>query len=154
MTSSRGAQATTVTNFCEDNLVAHKKISVKWQNLLATFSACGTSNSTSWRMSSCASSGRAFRKTVLMEIIAVLMAPTQGKVTVDGEPIDPARHNISLVLQEPSCLPWRTVWDDIKFGLEIKGVDEKEANDRIERILEIVGLKGYEKYYPNRSPEG
>ena len=93
-------------------------------------------------------------KTVLMEIIAGLMAPTQGKVTIDGEPIDPARHNISLVFQEPSCLPWRTVWDDIKFGLEIKGVDEKEANDRIERILEIVGLKGYEKYYPSQISGG
>ncbi len=93
-------------------------------------------------------------KTVLMEIIAGLTAPTQGKVTIDGEPIDPARHNISLVFQEPSCLPWRTVWDDVKFGLEIKGVDEKEANERIGRILEIVGLKGYEDYYPNKISGG
>ncbi len=155
MTSSRGAQATTVTNFCEDNLVAHKKISVQVAKSFGNFQCLRNIQFDVLENEFlCLVGPSGCGKTVLMEIIAGLMAPTQGKVTVDGEPIDPARHNISLVFQEPSCLPWRTVWDDIKFGLEIKGVDEKEANDRIERILEIVGLKGYEKYYPNQISGG
>ena len=93
-------------------------------------------------------------KTVLLQVISGLTAPTSGQVTMNGEAIDPAKQNISLVFQEPSCLPWRTLWDDVKFGLEIKEVSEREIQERVPKILEIVGLKGYEKYYPHQISGG
>lgn len=93
-------------------------------------------------------------KTVLLQIIAGLIPPTSGQVTIDGEPIDPSKHNISLVFQEPSCLPWRTLWDDVKFGLELKGYGANEIQERVQKILEIVGLKGFEKYYPHQISGG
>lgn len=93
-------------------------------------------------------------KTVLMEVITGLISPTKGKVTIDGEKLDFTKHKVGMVFQEPSCLPWRTVWDDIKFGLEINKVEEKEINNRVTRLLEIVGLKGFENYYPNQISGG
>lgn len=93
-------------------------------------------------------------KTVLLQIIAGILSPTRGQVTMDGEPIDPAKQNVSLVFQEPSCLPWRALWDDVKFGLELKRYDEREIRERVQKILEIVGLKGFEKYYPHQISGG
>jgi ABC-type nitrate/sulfonate/bicarbonate transport system ATPase subunit len=93
-------------------------------------------------------------KTVLLQVIAGLIPPTTGQVTMDEEPVDPAKQNVSLVFQEPSCLPWRTLWDDVKFGLEIKKYGEQEIQERVQKILDIVGLKGFEKYYPHQISGG
>lgn len=93
-------------------------------------------------------------KTVLLQVIAGLVPPTKGQVTIDGEVIDPAKHKIGLVFQEPSCLPWRTVWDDVKFGLEIKHTSEEEIRKRVSKVLELVGLTGFEKYYPHQISGG
>lgn len=93
-------------------------------------------------------------KTVLLQIIAGLIPPTKGQVTMDGEPIDPAKQNVSFVFQEPSCLPWRTLWNDIKFGLEIKGYSQDEIQERVKKIIEIVGLTGFERYYPHQISGG
>ncbi|MEL7563876.1 MAG: ABC transporter ATP-binding protein [Dehalobacterium sp.] len=93
-------------------------------------------------------------KTVLMELITGLVEPTKGKVTIDGEKLDFTKHKVGMVFQEPSCLPWRTIWEDIKFGLEINKVDEREINKRVTRLLEIVGLKGFENFYPSQISGG
>lgn len=93
-------------------------------------------------------------KTVLLRIIAGLVPPTRGRVTMDGEAIDPRKHKLGFVFQEPSCLPWRTLWDDVKFGLEIKKYTEKEIHSKVTRVLELVGLKGFEKYYPHQISGG
>ena len=79
----------------------------------------------------------------------------EGKhVRINGELADPRKHNIGFIFQEPSCLPWRTVWDDIKFGLEIKGYDEGEINKRVTQIIELVGFKGFESFYPRQLSGG
>lgn len=93
-------------------------------------------------------------KTVLMEVIAGLTPTTKGKVTIDGEPIDYTKHKIGMIFQEPSCLPWLTVWEDTKFGMEILNIDRNEINERTKKILEVVGLKGFENYYPHQISGG
>lgn len=77
-------------------------------------------------------------KTTLARLIAGLIQPTGGSVTIDGQPADPRRQNISFVFQEPSCLPWKTVKANIQFALDSKGITGKEAEARIARVLEIV----------------
>src|SRR3990170_7740030 len=61
-------------------------------------------------------------KTTFCNVLARLLPLTDGTITIDGEEIDYKKHNISFVFQEPSCIPWRTIWDDVKIGLEIRRV--------------------------------
>lgn len=93
-------------------------------------------------------------KTTLCNLISTLLAPTMGSIEINGEPADPTKHNISFVFQEPSCLPWLTVEDNIKFGLLIKKHGEEEINERVKRIINLVGLKGFEKYFPHQISAG
>lgn len=100
-------------------------------------------------------------KTTLLNIIAGLIPTTDSApILIDGKPINPQRHNISFVFQEPSCLPWRNVRDNIKFGLEIKravlkqGISEDEIKGKIRRIINLVGLDEFEEYYPHQISGG
>ena len=93
-------------------------------------------------------------KTTLCNVVTNLLPPTRGEVTVENEAIDYKRHNIAFVFQESSCLPWRTVWDNVKIGLEIKGLPQKEINEKIEEILNITGLMPFKDYFPNKISAG
>ena len=93
-------------------------------------------------------------KTTLADIVGGLIPPTEGRVLIDGQPVNPRQHNISFVFQEPSCLPWRTLWDDVKIGLEIKGFPENSSGERVRRMIHLVGLQGFENYYPHQISGG
>ena len=93
-------------------------------------------------------------KTTLANIISGLLRPTNGFVQLRNEPINPQKHNISYVFQARSCFPWRTVKDNIKIALELKRIPKVEADKRISDVLQIVGLKGFEDYYPNQISGG
>ena len=93
-------------------------------------------------------------KTTLCNVITTLLPPSDGLVEINGEPADPQRHNISFVFQEPSSLPWRTLRDNVKFGLEIKGKKDSEIKDDVDKIIELTGLKGFEKYFPHQISAG
>src|SRR5690606_3346862 len=87
-------------------------------------------------------------KTTLLRIIAGLETPTTGSVTIDGTTItgpDPKR---GMVFQEYSLFPWRTVIDNIGFGLEMKGVPKAERQKIAGRYLEMVGLAEFRDAYP------
>lgn len=87
-------------------------------------------------------------KTTLSEILAGLLKPSEGSVLIDGEPANPKRHHISFVFQEPSALPWQTVRDNIAIGLRIEKRPTEEVRKRVEDIIDMVGLRGFENYYP------
>ena len=93
-------------------------------------------------------------KTTLANIISGLLKPTNGFVKLGNEPVNPRKHNISYVFQARSCFPWRTVKDNIGIALELKGISGAEAEKRISDVLQIVGLKGFEDYYPNQISGG
>ena len=99
-------------------------------------------------------------KTTLLNIIAGFIPPTSGSVLLDDEPIDPRKHNISFVFQEPSCLPWRNLLDNIRLSLEIKktvlklNILEEEINRRVKEIIDLVGLKGFENFFPHQISTG
>lgn len=99
-------------------------------------------------------------KTTLLNIIAGFIPPTSGSVLLDDEPIDPRKHNISFVFQEPSCLPWRNLLDNIRLSLEIKkavlklNILEEEINRRVREIIDLVGLKGFENFFPHQISTG
>lgn len=93
-------------------------------------------------------------KTTIANIIAGLLKPSTGTVKLGKETVDPGKHNISYVFQARSCLPWRTVKNNVKLALEVKGITGQEADKKIADVLQIVGLTGFEDYYPNQISGG
>ncbi len=89
-------------------------------------------------------------KTTFLNTISKLIPATSGSILIDGEEANPKKHNISFVFQEPTCLPWRTVRENVAFGMEVKGVPRAEIDKRLATILEMVGLDDCANLYPNQ----
>lgn len=93
-------------------------------------------------------------KTTLLDLLCGLLQPTRGRVLIGGLPVDPRRQNISFVFQEPSTLPWATVRDNIAVGLRIKKQPRDEVDEIVRNIIDVVGLRGYEHFYPHQISGG
>lgn len=93
-------------------------------------------------------------KTTLLRIIAGLEAPTQGTVTIDGQPITGPSPERGMVFQEYSLFPWRTVLNNAVFGLELKGIDRATREEKGRQYLKMVGLESFEKRYPHELSGG
>lgn len=89
-------------------------------------------------------------KTTFLNTLSKLMPATSGRILIDGEEANPRKHNISYVFQEPTCLPWRTVRDNVAYGMEIKKVPLAERLERTDKIMELVGLASCANLYPNQ----
>ena len=89
-------------------------------------------------------------KTTFLNLLSKLLPSTKGDIFIDGEVADPKKHNISFVFQEPSCLPWLTVRQNVAFGMEIKKVPEEEAKIRLDKTMKLVGLEDCADLYPNQ----
>lgn len=89
-------------------------------------------------------------KTTFLNCLSKLIPTTEGKILIDGEEANPRKHNISYVFQEPTCLPWRTVRENVAYGMEVKGVAKAERDKRATEIMDIVGLSSCADLYPNQ----
>ena len=89
-------------------------------------------------------------KTTLLRAIAALEIPTKGNLTVNGKSPDSARidREYGYVFQAAGLYPWRTVEGNIKLPLEIMGYSKTEIKERIQKVIELVELKGFEKKFP------
>jgi NitT/TauT family transport system ATP-binding protein len=87
-------------------------------------------------------------KTTLLHAIAGLNEPTAGQISVDGEAVRGAARDRGVVFQQQSLLPWRSVLDNVAFGLKMQGVARKERHAAAREIIELVGLSGFEQHYP------
>jgi len=93
-------------------------------------------------------------KTTLLRIIAGLEEATSGTVSLDGEPINGPSPERGMVFQEYSLFPWRTVMDNIVFGLELKSVPSAERLAQGRQYLKMVGLEKFETRYPHELSGG
>ena len=89
-------------------------------------------------------------KTTFLNSITNLYKPTSGEILVNNEPVDLDKHNVAYIFQEYSTMPWLTVEENVRFGLEIKHVAREKANKLVDEYLEIVGLTKFRKYYPEQ----
>ena len=87
-------------------------------------------------------------KTTLFRIIAGLEAATEGTVLLDGERVEGPTPNMGVVFQEYHLFPWRTVRGNVGFALEKTGVDGETRRERVDRLIELVGLEGFGDSYP------
>jgi len=93
-------------------------------------------------------------KTTIMEIVAGLVEPTVGTVTIDDDPVTGPRRDVGVVFQEDSTFPWRTVRHNVEFGLQMHGVDASERRERALEVIDLVGMRGFEDRYPNELSGG
>ena len=89
-------------------------------------------------------------KTTFLNCLSKLMPTSNGDIFIDGETADPKRHNISFVFQEPTCLPWRTVRRNVSYGMELKGFPKAKIKERVDYMLNLVGLTDTQDLYPNQ----
>ena len=93
-------------------------------------------------------------KSTLLYIIAGFVAPTSGTVLVDGQAIRGPGPDRGIVFQEYALFPWRTVQDNIKYGLEEKGVPRDEVERTVQKYLRLMGLQGFQHKYPRELSGG
>ncbi|KYZ78218.1 nitrate ABC transporter ATP-binding protein [Anaerosporomusa subterranea] len=92
-------------------------------------------------------------KSTLLNMVGGLLSPSSGSIYVEGltEDRDPA---IGVVFQEIGLFPWRTVSQNIAFGLEELGLSAEEQAKRLSRYMTLVGLNGFEQSYPHQLSGG
>ncbi len=79
-------------------------------------------------------------KSTLLRVMAGLLTPERGTVTLDGETITAPDARIGLVFQEPRLLPWRSASDNIAYPLELAGWSRPRRDDRLAALTELVAL--------------
>lgn len=93
-------------------------------------------------------------KSTLLKIVAGLIDRDGGDVGLGGEPITGPRRDIGVMFQNPVLLPWRTVLDNVALPAELSGDVPTARRERAARLLRLVGLSGYEHYYPRELSGG
>jgi len=93
-------------------------------------------------------------KTTLLKIIAGLLEPDEGEVLIDGEKVEPGHNRVGYIFQQESLFPWRTVRQNIEFGLEVKGIPKEKKDRRVDEALKIAGMEGLDDHYPHEISGG
>ena len=90
-------------------------------------------------------------KSTILNMIATLVKPSSGEILIDGKPVvaGKATPNVGYVFQRDTLFPWRTVADNIGYGLELAGVAAAEREERVAACIGQAGLKGFEQAYPS-----
>lgn len=90
-------------------------------------------------------------KSTVLNMIATLIKPTAGEILVDGRPViaGKATSGVGYVFQRDTLFPWRTVADNIGYGLQLAGVTDAERRERVTACVAQAGLQGFENAYPS-----
>jgi NitT/TauT family transport system ATP-binding protein len=93
-------------------------------------------------------------KTTCMRMVAGLDQPTSGRVLVNGKEVTEPGPERAVVFQQFALFPWKTVFENIAFGLRAMGLGQSEIGDRVNRFISMMGLSGYEQAYPHQLSGG
>ena len=93
-------------------------------------------------------------KSTLLKIMAGLDKPSSGEVKFKGGPVRGPHSKISMVFQAFGLFPWRTVLENVEYGLEMRKTPKVERRTVAREYLEMVGLGGYEHMYPKQLSGG
>ena len=93
-------------------------------------------------------------KSTLLNMTAGLMRPTSGCVRYGGREVSGINRRVGYMTQQDHLLPWRTVAGNVSIPLEIRGVDRKTREARVDELLALVGLTGFGAQYPAKISGG
>ena len=93
-------------------------------------------------------------KSTLLQLLAGLEPATAGTIRLDGREVTGAGADRGMVFQSHALFPWRTVLENIEFGLEVKGLGRAERRAVATRYAELVSLHGFEHAYPSELSGG
>jgi NitT/TauT family transport system ATP-binding protein len=91
-------------------------------------------------------------KSTLLNIVGGLLSPSSGSVYFEG--LSGKEPNLGIVFQEIALFPWRTVFDNVVYGLQERGASKQEIQEKGRHYIEMVGLKGFENAYPKQLSGG
>ena len=86
-------------------------------------------------------------KSTMLRLVAGLISPTTGKVTVDGKEVTGPAPDRGMMFQKATLFPWLTVKDNIAFSLKMQG-KLKGNEQRVEDMIKVIGLEGFREDYP------
>ena len=93
-------------------------------------------------------------KSTLLRIISGLTRPTEGSVTISGEPVNGPAKDVAMVFQSFALFPWLDVLDNVEIGLRADGVPLEETRKRALQAIDTIGLDGFESAYPKELSGG
>jgi NitT/TauT family transport system ATP-binding protein len=93
-------------------------------------------------------------KSTLLNIGSGLTAPSEGQAFVDGERVEGPNAHVAFMLQKDLLLPWRTVIENVMFGVEIQGVPVAERRARAQALLQKLSLAEFAGHYPHQLSGG
>lgn len=93
-------------------------------------------------------------KSTFLDMVAGLAHPSSGEILIDGKPVQGPSLDRGIVLQGYALFPWRTVRENVEFGLEIKKVPKGERRRISRDFLDLVGLREFENRYPHELSGG
>ncbi|MBI4322521.1 MAG: ABC transporter ATP-binding protein [Chloroflexi bacterium] len=93
-------------------------------------------------------------KTTFLRMLDGLIDKNDGEIYLDGEPVRAPGPDRGFVFQTDCLMPWRTIIDNVIFGLEIQKKPRKDSLKAAEGLVRLVGLEGFEKHYPHELSGG
>jgi NitT/TauT family transport system ATP-binding protein len=93
-------------------------------------------------------------KTSLLRLVAGLIEPTEGSISLDNTSISGPGKDRGMVFQSYTLFPWLTVQDNVEFGLRIAGIPTAQRREASRRYIAQVGLTGFERLYPKQLSGG
>jgi NitT/TauT family transport system ATP-binding protein len=93
-------------------------------------------------------------KSTLLAALGGFLAPSSGGIDVDGTPVGGPSPALGLVFQQSTLLPWRSVEDNVAFGLKMRGISRTSRRAAARDLLAVMGLTGFERHYPSQLSGG
>ena len=92
-------------------------------------------------------------KSTILRLVAGLIQPTTGSITLNGKPIEGPGPDRGMMFQKATLFPWLTVYDNIAFSLKMQG-KLKGNEDRVEEMIKTIGLQDFREDYPGQLSGG
>lgn len=93
-------------------------------------------------------------KTTLLYAMAGLISPDAGEISINGERLSGIRKSTGIILQDYGLFPWKSVWNNVALGLQVRGEDKKKTEEIVGEILEVLGISSLAGKFPTELSGG